>query len=151
MRRPVAHSLVKALRAVPGFDALDDRLLLQIVGASANFFWPEGATVFEKGSPGEALYVVLSGCVRIFDEVDGREIEIATTQKGDFFGEMSLLLDTTHTKNAVAAQDTELLVLMSDAFRRLLESNKELAGHIHKTLEARRSETEAKYQTEEAS
>ena len=72
MRRPVGHSLVKALRAVPGFDILDDRYLLEVVGASANFLWPAGARIFEKDAPGEALYVVLSGCVRIVHEVEGR-------------------------------------------------------------------------------
>ena len=83
--------------------------------------------------------------------MNGREIEIARTEKGDYFGEMSLLLDTTHTKTAEAVEDSELLVVMSDDFRKLLDSNKDLRNHITKTLEVRRTEMEAKYQTDEAS
>jgi CRP/FNR family cyclic AMP-dependent transcriptional regulator len=148
MGRPITHSLVKALQKVPGFDLLGDRDLLRIVGASVNLAWPAGSMVFEKGAPGEALYIVLAGEVRIYDEIDGVEVEIARTGPGDFFGEMSLLLDTTHTKNCQAIEDSELLVLMKDSFRRLLETNEDLAAAVHKRTERRRAETLAKIETD---
>ena len=148
--RPITHSLVKALRRVPGFDILGGQELLCIVGASVNLRWAEGSHVFDKGSPGQALYVVLEGRVKIYDEVDGKEVEIATTGPGDYFGEMSLLSDTTHTKSVVAVEDSELLVLLKEPFRELLEGNDELAAQIQKTLESRRAEAESKYDTERA-
>lgn len=150
MGRPITHSLVKALRTVPGFDVLSDRDLLRIVGASVNLSWPAGSMVFEKESPGEALYIVLAGKVRIFDQIDGREVEIARTGPGDFFGEMSLLLDTMHTKNVQAVEDSELLVLMKDSFNRLLEMHDDLAAIVHERLEERRAETRAKVETDRA-
>lgn len=112
-----------------------------------NLVWREGSCVFRKGNPGEALYIVLSGTVRIYDEFDGREVEIARTGPGDFFGEHSLLLDCTHTKNVEAVEDTELLVLSKTSFASLLASNPELERHIHRTLEARRTDAESKYRT----
>jgi CRP-like cAMP-binding protein len=142
VERPITHSLVKALRNVPGFDVLDDRTLLRIVGASVNLAYPTGALVFEKGTPGEALYVVLSGEVRIFDVLDGHEVEVATTRPGDYFGEMSLLLTSTHTKNVRAVEDSELLVLDKDSFRRLLDGYPEVAEIVHKRLEERVPEAE---------
>jgi CRP-like cAMP-binding protein len=142
VERPITHSLVKALRNVPGFDVLDDRTLLRIVGASVNLVYPTGALVFEKGTPGEALYVVLSGEVRIFDVLDGHEVEVATTRPGDYFGEMSLLLTSTHTKNVRAVEDSELLVLDKDSFRRLLDGYPEVAEIVHKRLEERVPEAE---------
>ncbi len=135
---------------MPGFDLLDGRELLHIVGASVNLRWAAGSHVFEKGAPGEALYVVLEGSVRIYDEVDGKEVEIATTGPGDYFGEMSLLSDTTHTKSVMAVEDSELLVLMKEPFRALVEGNEELAAHLQKTLESRRVETASKYDTDKA-
>jgi CRP/FNR family transcriptional regulator, cyclic AMP receptor protein len=146
--RPVTHSLVKALKRVPGFDLLSSQDLLCIVGASVNLKWAPGSHVFKKGAPGEALYVVLSGKVKIYDEVDGDEVEIAAIDAGDYFGEMSLLEETTHTKNVKAVEDSELLVLLKEPFAELMESNDELADHIHKTLEIRRAETESRFQTE---
>jgi CRP-like cAMP-binding protein len=142
MERPITHSLVKALRNVPGFDLLDDRSLLRVVGASVNLSYPKGALVFEKGAPGEALYVVLSGQVRIFDNVDGREVEVARTRPGDYFGEMSLLLTSTHTKSVQAVEESELLVLDKDSFRRLLDTYPEVADLVHKRLEERLPEAE---------
>jgi CRP-like cAMP-binding protein len=133
----VTHSLVKALRAVPDFASLDDRTLLKIVGASVNLFWPAGRYIFEKGSPAEALYVVLSGRVRIFDIVDGKEEEVSRVSTGDSFGELSLLLRTTHTKNAMAVEDSELMVVPRDEFEALLSSNPEVAEHFQRKLEER--------------
>lgn len=150
MTTRVSHSLVKALSNVPGFDLLPERDLLQVVGASVNLLWPAGSLIFEKDTPGEALYIVLAGSVRIYDVLDGSEIEIAEVGPGDFFGEMSLLLDTKHTKYAQAKEDTELFVLMRESFQRLLDARSFVADHLRGTIEARRLETQAKYPTEAA-
>jgi len=61
------------------------------------------------------------------------------------------MLDTTHTKNAQAVEDSELLVLMKDAFRRLLEMHEDLAAAAQKRLEQRQADTAAKVETERAS
>lgn len=133
MGRPITHSLVKALRGVPGFDLLDDHTLLMIVGASVNLVWPKGRVVFTRGTPGEALYVVLSGEVRIHDG----DKEIARIGPGDYFGEMSLLLHTMHTKDVEATEDSELLVLLKESFRSLLESSPDLDALVRRRLRER--------------
>jgi CRP/FNR family transcriptional regulator, cyclic AMP receptor protein len=133
----VKHSLVTALAAVPTFAELDDRTLLQIVGASANLMWSAESIIFEKGSATEALYIILSGRVLITDSVDGEETEVATLEPGDFFGELSLLLHTMHSKTAKALDACELMVLPKEAFQELLASNPDLAGHFRRTLESR--------------
>jgi CRP-like cAMP-binding protein len=140
---PIRHSLVSALAAVPDFAALDDRTLLQIVGASANLAWTANSVVFEKGSPSEALYIILTGRVQIADLVDGEKVEIATLEPGDFFGELSLLLHTMHSKTARAMELTELMVLPKESFQELLASNAELAGHFRRKLESRLAVPEA--------
>lgn len=137
MSGQIRHSLVSALAAVPDFAALDDRTLLQIVGASANLAWPANSVVFEKGSPSDALYIILTGRVRIADVIDDKEVEIATLEPGDFFGELSLLLHTTHSKTATTLEDTELMVLPKESFQELLAAHADLAGHLRRKLEAR--------------
>jgi CRP/FNR family cyclic AMP-dependent transcriptional regulator len=139
MGQSVEHSLVKALRAVPDFAGLDDRALLDIVGASATLFWPAGSCVFEKGSSTEALYIVLSGKVCIFDVVDGQEQEVATVGPGGFFGEHSLLLDTEHTKSVRVLEDAEIMVVPRESFQAVLAENPELLAHLMERLEARAS------------
>ena len=134
MEPAVTHSLVNALRAVPGFDALDDRTLLSVVGDSANLFWSEGSVVFEQGSPGDGLYVVLSGAVRILG-ANGDEVNVLGS--GDFFGEFSLVLDTDHMNDVVAAEDTELMVVPKESFERLIASSSDLGEHVRQKLEER--------------
>ncbi len=133
----IAHSLVTALRNVPEFGGLDERTQLRVVGASANLFWPEGATIFQRGAPAEALYIVLSGAVAVVDDAGGQEVEAARIGPGDYFGEMSLLLHTTHTKSARAAEDTELMVVPKESFQALLSSTPELAEHFRRKIEQR--------------
>lgn len=138
MPEPVNHSLVTALRCVPEFRPLDDRALLALVGASVNLFWPKGSTIFEKGSASEALYIVLDGKVRIFDRGDdGSEHEVSRLGSGQSFGELSLLLFTTHSKSAEALEDTELMVIPKESFQDLLTRNAELAALFRQRLEER--------------
>ena len=143
----ITHSLIKALAGVPGFDELHESYLVEIAGASVNLIWPNGSFVFTKGSPADALYIVLEGAVRIYDEIDDAEIEIARTGPGEYFGEISLLMETTHTKNVQAVEDTELLVLSKDSFRRLLASNPNLEAQIRELSERRRTQAEGMYPT----
>lgn len=143
----ISHSLVKALKTVPGFTLLQDEDLLEIVGASVNLVWPASECVFNKGSAAEALYIVLSGTVQIYDEVDGAEIEIARTGAGEYFGESSLLSEGTHSKNVRALEDVELLVLSKESFQELLASKPELDVQVRRTLETRLTQTEERYQT----
>jgi CRP-like cAMP-binding protein len=133
----IRHSLVSALAAVPHFAALDDRTLLQIVGASANLAWSANSVVFEKGSPSDALYIILTGRVQIVDVVDSEEVEVATLEPGDFFGELSLMLHTRHTKTARTLEEAELMVLPEESFQELLAANTDLADHFRRKLETR--------------
>jgi CRP-like cAMP-binding protein len=135
----VTHSLVKALRAVPDFASMDDQTLLRIVGASVNLFFPAGTTVFEKDGVSDALYVVLSGEVRIFDVEDGRETDVSRLGPGGSFGELSLLLNTTHTKTARVVEDAELIVVPKESFDELLATNPALAELFRQRLEERRA------------
>lgn len=137
MSETITHSLVKALRSLPDFAALDDRALLRIVGASVNLVWPADGVIFERGSASEALYIVLSGEVSISESTDDGDMEISRVGPGVSFGELSLLLRTTHTRDARATQPTELMVIPRDSFEDLLASNPDLALHFRRRLEER--------------
>jgi CRP/FNR family cyclic AMP-dependent transcriptional regulator len=138
----ISHSLVTALRRVPLFSEVDDRALLQLVGAACNFRWRAGSVVFEQGTEAEALFVVLSGGVRILEVRDGREVEIASAGPGQFFGEHSLLLRRTHSKRVVAYEDTELMVLSKGQFEKLLAERPALDAQIRQSMEERLRQAE---------
>jgi CRP-like cAMP-binding protein len=130
----VSHTLVRALRTVPAFSALDETTLCDIVGASSNLVWRTGSPIFEPGDPAEALYIILSGEVRIVDE---SEDDVARLGQGDFFGELSLLRRTSHTKRAEVLEDSELMVLPQQSFEALLADDPELAEAVRSAMETR--------------
>ena len=128
------HSLVQMLRGVPDFSPLDERSLLAVVGESLNLFWRAGSLIFERGLPGDALYIILSGEVVIWAETGE---EVARLRAGDSFGEISLLLNTVPRRRANAVCDCELLVLPKQAFMAMLDTNQRLAEHFDSVLHTR--------------
>ncbi len=128
------HSLVQMLRGVPDFSPLDERSLLAIVGESLNLFWRAGSMIFEPGMPGDALYIILSGEVVISAETGE---EVTRLGAGDSFGEISLLLNTVHSRQASAVCDCELLVLPKQAFLAMLRTSQRLAEHFDSVLHTR--------------
>jgi CRP-like cAMP-binding protein len=129
-----AHSLVKALRGVPSLAACDEQTLLWIVGDSLNLVWPGGGRVFEVGTPATGLFLVLSGGVRVLDE-DGSEV--AMLGRGEYFGELSLLLGTAHQHTVETVEDTELMIVPKERFDSLLRDNLALAADIMRKAEQR--------------
>jgi CRP-like cAMP-binding protein len=134
-RQQASHSLVKALREVPGLDALDETTLLGIVGDSANLFWPAGEVVMERGGESDGLYVVVSGCLEVVDE-DGREL--AVLGHGDYFGEFALLDDLPHEQDVRTLEDSELMVVPKERFDELVGAHPELGRSIRETADERR-------------
>jgi CRP-like cAMP-binding protein len=129
-----AHSLVNALRAVPSLEGLDDRALVQIVGDSANLFWPAESCVFRRGDDTHSLYVVVSGCVRVLGD-GGREI--VRLGVGNSFGEFSLLLGTPHQHDVYTVDDCELMVVPKRRFDELMNANPALGRKLRKQAEER--------------
>jgi len=134
MENKVTHSLVTALRAVPGFAEVDERMLLALIGDSANLFWPAGSVVFERGSPPDGLYIVVSGKLRVIDK-NGEHV--ADMGPGEFFGELSLLLDTFHRHDVRVEEDAELMVLPKECIEEISEEHPELGRAIRNRAEER--------------
>ena len=134
MENKVTHSLVTALRAVPGFADVDERMLLAFIGDSANLFWPAGSVVFERGSRTEGLYIIISGKLSVIDKNDDHVAEMGP---GDFFGELSLLLDTVHRHTVSVLEDAELMVLPKDSMDKLNKEHPQLGRAIRDRAEER--------------
>jgi CRP-like cAMP-binding protein len=96
-----------------------------------------GAVIFRSGDSGEDMYVVLSGTVDIFLEQNGSSIPVAKLRKGDFFGEMSLLEEMPRSGTVIVSEQSELVVLSEDSFRRLMLEDNVLAWRVMKGLSTR--------------
>jgi CRP-like cAMP-binding protein len=75
-------------------------------GGTKKKFLQEGEILFKDGEPGNAAFIVESGCVGIFKLVDGEEVELATLNPGELFGEMAIIDGSRRMANAVAKEQT---------------------------------------------
>jgi CRP/FNR family cyclic AMP-dependent transcriptional regulator len=116
------------LRGIALFAGLAEEHLAALAAALRRRRYPRGATVFLTGDPGEQLYLIERGRVRIgLVAPDGREVVLAVLGPGEAFGDLALLDGEPRSADAAAQEDSLLLVLPRDAFLRHLEAHPGLA------------------------
>lgn len=96
--------------------------------------------VIRQGEPGKSLYIVRSGRVQIqARDHDGHLFFTKDLGKGDFFGEISLLTGEPRSATVLALEESELMRLDKEAFRKIFEDNPK-ADELISTVLARRQE-----------
>jgi CRP-like cAMP-binding protein len=87
-----------------------------------NFMVRYGANerIFTEGDLGTTMYIVQSGKIRLFRLVDGQKRVHGMMDKGDFFGEMSILEGLPRTNSAEAVEDAELIEINSMTFDKMI-------------------------------
>jgi CRP/FNR family cyclic AMP-dependent transcriptional regulator len=117
------------------FRGLSVGTIQQIASLSVRRLFPEGAIIFSQGDPGDALYGVVTGKVRISASApDGKEMFLNIMEPGDTFGEIALLDGNPRTAAASATAASELLVIMRDPFLLLLQREPTLSIHLLRLL-----------------
>lgn len=87
-----------------------------------------GDAVYSRGEPGDAIFLIRRGSVKIFAPLGaGRTRHIATFGRGDFFGGLAFLDGRPRGNDAIAATETEFFVLSLEQFNELAEQHKKLA------------------------
>jgi CRP-like cAMP-binding protein len=104
----------------------------------------QGDPVFVEGEKGRTMYIVQSGLVRLFQQIHGNRQDLGTLEKGDFFGEMSILEGLPRTVSAVAAEDSELIEINHAVFDKMIRSNIEIAVRMLRKLSIRLRESESR-------
>lgn len=140
---------VALLRSCPLFATLRPEQLRKVAHLAQERPFPAGAFVFRENDPGHAMYVVLSGKVRISKQVEGvGEEALAILEPGAFFGEMALLDDAPRSADARAHATCILAELKREDLEQLLFVDRDLAHDILwafcRTLSARLRETNDK-------
>lgn len=102
-----------------------------------------GEVIFHKGDPGTSMFAILDGQVRIvLPSVSGDEALLAVLDRGDFFGELSLIDGQPRSATVVAAEPTETLVLHRETLLKALVANPEMAAGLLRALSQRLRETD---------
>lgn len=140
---------VDALARIHMFQGLTRRSLERIAAIAAEESHPLGTILFRAGDPGDKLYLILEGKVRISRDVPGLgEEALAVIGEGDYFGEMALVDDAPRSADARVHERCKVLVIDKDEMQHLLFLHKEIAyeilWNVVRTLAARLRETNEK-------
>jgi|WetSurMetagenome_2_1015567.scaffolds.fasta_scaffold00537_3 rhodanese-related sulfurtransferase len=103
------------------FRDLPGEVLAEIAKAVRPQMVPPQTLIFGEGDPGDSLYIICSGRVRVFrSDESGLEIDLAVQGPGEAFGEISLLSGEPRSACVQVLEETHLLVLSKDDFDRIL-------------------------------
>jgi len=104
----------------------------------------EGEVVYRKGEMAQQMYVILSGRVRMYVGLEPQGEWAEELNKGDFFGEGSLLEPIPRFHTAVALEDVEVVAISRGTFLRMIKQNPEVSVKMMQRLAQRNRELAAK-------
>jgi CRP/FNR family cyclic AMP-dependent transcriptional regulator len=112
------------LREIPLFATLSPQELQELLKQLEKINYPPNTVIFWMDEPGEKLYVIEKGQVRIsYSNKEGKEIILSTLGENAFFGELSLLDGGPHTATARTVRETTLLTIDKGAFYSFLDKH----------------------------
>lgn len=125
-------------RQVPLFADLTDGDIESLMSMITRRKYPKDSVIFFEKDVGDALFMIVSGRVRITILADdGREIVLSVLGEGDFFGEMSLLDNEPRSATAIAMEETEVAIIHQKEFFSVVERQPPILIKILSTLSAR--------------
>lgn len=119
------------LKQNPMFRGLPDSLLTTVSGLCTNQHYDTGKVVFAQGEPGNLLFGVISGRIRISTHsANGQELYLNVIEPGEIVGEIAFLDGGTRTATGHAAQPSTCFMIQRTPFMKLLEREPQLTVHL---------------------
>jgi CRP/FNR family transcriptional regulator, cyclic AMP receptor protein len=126
------------LKSVPIFSDLDADRLKQISQLGSSKFYKKDSTVLHENETGSALFVIISGRVKISRESDdGKEVILTILNESDFFGEMAILDGMSRSATVTAIEESELFLIQRTDFLNLLQEHPEISVALLQELTQR--------------
>lgn len=132
---------LQLLRKVSVFSSFTESQLGLVAKRMTLVSFPKGAVLFRENDSGDALYLILSGSIRIIKGLPSSDNSyqnghptLAYLGRGDVLGEMALLTAQARPNSAIVDTTSDLLILQKKDFDLLLEKNPALAVHVSRIL-----------------
>ncbi len=123
---------------IPLFEGLTPAELSWVAGKAHRRLFSAGKDIFTAEQPGEAVYIILHGTVKIHvEQADGRDVVLAILGAGDTLGEMSLIDSVGRSASAIALEDSLLLWMDRSAFQEMLGKFAVLSQNLVRILTGR--------------
>lgn len=99
--------------------------------------YPKDTMIFSESQPGQELYIIQKGSVKIAKIVNDNEVLLALLKPGDIFGEMSILEDKPRSASAIAYEDSVLLAVNKANFKRMVATQPQIITRLTQLLSER--------------
>lgn len=122
---------IALLKQAPIFADLDEGELARIAEVCKEQKFQGAETVFKEGEPGNRLYIIAEGEVRISRNIPGSgEEALAVLKKGSVFGEMAIFDRSERSTDAIANADSVLITITRSDFELLMDFNRDIAYKV---------------------
>jgi len=109
----------------------------EAVPGEINRSYAKDSIIFCEGEPGDELFIIQKGSVKIIKITENNEILLAVLKAGDIFGEMALLESKPRAATAVAYEDCQLMAVNRANFQQMITSQPQLIARLTTLLSER--------------
>jgi CRP-like cAMP-binding protein len=99
--------------------------------------YPEGVMIFSEGEPGEEVFIIRSGSVKIAKVVENNEVLLEVLKAGDIFGEQALLESKPRGAGAMTCEECEFMVVNRTNFEQMIKTQPQLIARLTTLLAER--------------
>lgn len=125
----------QVLKNIPLFSSFSDAQLGALLNYAQFRKYPRGTYIVRTGEETDALYIILSGRVKVLiPNEEGREVILTTMGPNEFFGEMGMLDDQPRSASVEAVEPCEMLRISKAGFMDTLRNNFDAAMLIIRNL-----------------
>jgi len=128
------EKIISILSKISLFKGLDKKNLIHICKICKIKKFKKNKIIFTENSIGKTLFVVFSGVVKIYGEHKKKKKIFTYLDKGEFFGDLTLLGERTRSATAQALTDSEVLVIYHNDFIKILKKYPNISINMLKVL-----------------
>lgn len=118
-KQGAARGRLDFLKKVPLLQGLDSGTLQKVADALKRVEFAAGSKIVTEGEPGDDFYLIEDGEVNCTKRNGTDEQHLLTLKRGDYFGEMALMLDEPRHATVTATRPTKCFAISSHDFSRL--------------------------------
>lgn len=126
------------------FQGVDPDAVSELIQEMETVTFPRGTTIFDEGEPGDRLYIIVDGKVKLARHApDGRENLLSVMGPSDMFGELSIFDPGPRTSSAVCVTEVTAATMDSTLLKRWIDEHPEISQQLLRVLARRLRRTNA--------
>ena len=126
------------------FQGVDPAAVAALIQDMETVTFNRGTTIFDEGEPGNRLYIIISGKVKLARHApDGRENLLSVMGPSDMFGELSIFDPGPRTSSAVCVTEVTAATMDSTLLKKWIDNHPEISQQLLRVLARRLRRTNA--------